>query len=85
MAYLEPMAHQVHRPRPGHLFHPKIWLLRYRSDGGPDCYRLLCLTRNLTLNHSWDAVLRLDGQQRGGPKAGNRPLAGLIRAQIGHR
>src|SRR5207249_1503260 len=32
------------------------------------------------LNHSWDAVLRLDGQQRGGPKAGNRPLAGLIRA-----
>jgi hypothetical protein len=80
MAYLEPMVHAVRRPRPGHLFHPKIWLLRYRSDGEPDCYRLLCLTRNLTLNHSWDAVLRLDGQQHGGPKAGNRPLAGLIRA-----
>src|SRR5689334_2571260 len=35
MAYLEPMVHEVRRPRPGHLFHPKIWLLRYRGEGEP--------------------------------------------------
>jgi hypothetical protein len=33
MAFLEPMVHEVRRPRPGHLFHPKLWLLRYRADG----------------------------------------------------
>src|SRR5947207_15373245 len=31
MAFLEPMVHEVRRPRPGHLFHPKLWLLRYTS------------------------------------------------------
>jgi hypothetical protein len=80
MAFLEPMVHEVRRPRPGHLFHPKLWLLRYRATGEPDRYRLLCLTRNLTNDHSWDVALRLDGIISGGPKAANRPLAGLIRA-----
>ena len=83
MAFLEPMVHEVRRPRPGHLFHPKIWLLRYRAPGEPDRYRLLCLTRNLTHDHSWDAALCLDGSIRGRPKAANRPLAELIRALPG--
>jgi hypothetical protein len=82
MAFLEPMIHEVRRPRPGHLFHPKIWVLRYRSEADSPRYRLLCLTRNLTRDHSWDAVLRLDGEQLGGPKAGNRPLAELLRALL---
>jgi hypothetical protein len=83
MAYLETMVHAVLPARAGHLFHPKIWLLRYRGDAEPDAYRLLCLTRNLTHDHSWDAVLRLDGERRGGPKAANRPLAELVRALPG--
>ena len=83
MAFLEPMVHEVRRPRPGHLFHPKIWLLRYRAPGEPDRYRLLCLTRNLTHDHSWDVALCLDGSIRGGPKAANRPLVELIRALPG--
>lgn len=79
MAFLEPMVHEVRRPRPGHLFHPKLWLLRYTSDDGP-AYRLLCLTRNLTQEHSWDVVLRLDGEAGTSPTARNRPLADLVRA-----
>ena len=83
MAFLEPMVHEVRRPRPGHLFHPKIWALRYISEDDTPQYRLLCLTRNLTQDNSWDAVLRLDGRQYGGPKATNRPLAELVRALPG--
>lgn len=78
MAYLEPMVHEVRRPRPGFLFHPKIWFLRYACEGEPDAYRLICSTRNLTADRSWDAVVRLDGQRQSGPSAGNRPLASLI-------
>jgi len=80
MAFLEPMVHEVRRPRPGHLFHPKIWVLRYTCDGEAPRHRLLCVTRNLTREHSWDAVVRLDGAVTGGPKAANRPLAQLLRA-----
>jgi len=78
MAYLEPMVHEVRRPRPGYLFHPKIWFLRYTKADLPDQYRLLCSTRNLTGDRSWDAVVRLDGQMSSAPKAYNRPLSQLI-------
>ena len=83
MAFLEPMIHQVGRPRPGHLFHPKLWLLRYTSDDDTSLHRLLCLTRNLTRDHAWDTVVRLDGTATGGPKAANRALAELIRSLPG--
>lgn len=79
VAFLEPMVHEVARPRRGHLFHPKVWLLRYTSDDDPPQHRLLCLTRNLTRDHAWDTVVRLDGTATGGPKAANRPLVELIR------
>lgn len=32
LAFLEPIVHQVKAPRPGHLFHPKLWVLRYVHD-----------------------------------------------------
>ena len=35
MAFLEPMIHRVRRPRPGYLFHPKVWVLRYASPEAP--------------------------------------------------
>jgi hypothetical protein len=80
MAYLEPMLHGVRRPTPGHLFHPKAWFLRYLDpDTGQEHHRLLCLTRNLTQDRSWDVAVRLDGQRQGRPIAGNRPLADLLR------
>lgn len=83
MAFLEPTVHEVRRPRPGHLFHPKLWLLRYRADSEPDRYRLLCPARDLTHDHSWDIALRLDGMISGGREAAKRPLAELILALPG--
>lgn len=42
------------------LFHPKIWALRYVDDLGGTRHRLLCSSRNLTFDRSWDTLLVLD-------------------------
>ena len=60
VAFIEQCVHEVRRPKPGHLFHPKLWALRYEAEEHEPTYRLLVLTRNLTLDRSWDLVLRLD-------------------------
>lgn len=81
MAFLEPMVHEVRLPgRSSRLFHPKVWLLRYRSPDDEPRYRLLCLTRNLTNDHSWDVAVRLDGTDTGKRHPANRPLVRLVRA-----
>jgi hypothetical protein len=79
MAFLERMVHPVRAPVPGYLFHPKVWVLRYSGPEAPR-YRMLCGTRNLTDDVSWDAMVRLDGVSRGGPVAANRPLVDFIGA-----
>lgn len=78
MAFLEPMVHPVRAPRAGHLFHPKIWLLRYVAENEDPTFRLLCGTRNLTNDCAWDAVVRLDAT-RGRPRASNKELADFVR------
>lgn len=77
-AFLEPMVHEVRRPRPGHLFHPKVWFLRYTADDEPPWLRLLCMTRNLTDDASWDLAVRLDADEGNRTYSGNRPLARFI-------
>lgn len=81
--FLGSIVYEVHRPRAGALFHPKLWLLGYAGDGGQST-RLLVPTRNLTNDASWDAVLRLDGIVEGTPKSSNRPLVDLVRWCTGH-
>ncbi len=62
VAYLERSIHPVLPHQPTAIFHPKVWLIRYReADGDERRYRLLCLSRNLTFDRSWDTVLALDG------------------------
>ncbi|MDF2807413.1 MAG: uncharacterized protein K0S43_2359, partial [Cellulosimicrobium sp.] len=78
MAYLEPMVHPVRRPRPGYLFHPKVWFLEYRADGEPDRFRLICSTRNLTPSSAWDAAVTLDGVRGDRPARRNTPIAAFI-------
>jgi len=62
LAFLEPMIHGVKAPSGG-LFHPKIWFVKYADENGTPAYRLLVLTRNLTLDSSWDLALRLDSEE----------------------
>ena len=58
-AYLEGSLVPVVAPGGG-VFHPKVWVLRFDTTDSPSTYRMLCASRNLTLDRSWDTILRLD-------------------------
>ncbi len=64
------------------VFHPKVWFLRYLGDGDTVRYRMLCLSRNLTFDRSWDSALVLEGdsQARKNNYSVNRPLVDFVRA-----
>jgi len=61
-AFIEPMVHPVAAPSGG-IFHPKIWFVRYVDDEDTPAHRLLVLSRNLTLDNTWDLVVRLDSER----------------------
>jgi hypothetical protein len=63
-AWLEDAVIEVTPPRSHRLFHPKVWLARYSEVGtGLRILRMLCATRNLTFDTSWDTVLVLESAQ----------------------
>jgi hypothetical protein len=78
---LEQAVHPVRRPRPGRLFHPKLWLVRYAGDDDR-LLRLVVLSRNLTNDRSWDVCLSLDGAIGTRPDARNAPVVKLLRHAI---
>ncbi|MCL6558110.1 MAG: phospholipase D family protein, partial [Firmicutes bacterium] len=78
-SYLERMVVEVTAPNENGVFHPKIWLLRYTADDHPVIYRLLCLSRNITFDRSWDTLLVLEGEVSNKKHPGNQPLADFIR------
>jgi hypothetical protein len=80
--FLEQSVIEVLPDQEGGSFHPKVWLLRYFSKDKPIAYRLLCLSRNLTFDRSWDTALVLDGilADRKRPFAVNHPLGDFIKS-----
>ena len=61
--YLEQSVVPVVPPQADAIFHPKAWFIRYRQvETGAAAYRLLCMSRNLTFDRSWDTILRLEGE-----------------------
>jgi hypothetical protein len=83
--HLERCVFQARAPRPGGLFHPKMWLLRFTAVDEPVQYRFLCMSRNLTFDRAWDVCFRSDGEltKRIRPFAGNAPLGDFVRALPG--
>jgi len=71
--YLEDSVIEAAAPNGG-VFHPKVTVLRYTAapDAAADdedapspesvCYRVLCASRNLTFDRSWDTLLTLEGE-----------------------
>ncbi len=85
-SYLEKAVVPVVPPAENGSFHPKMWLLRFASEDPdhPTLYRLLCLSRNLTLDRSWDTVLALEGPVRERREfKRNRALAAFVSALPG--
>src|ERR1039458_4738867 len=89
LGYLENSVYEVQATRGG-VFHPKLTVLRYTAQDGsaseetlpPVVYRLLCSSRNLTFDRSWDTLLVLDGvlaQHRTNAFARNHSLARFVR------
>tara|TARA_R110002072_G_scaffold135053_1_gene276187 strand:- start:4954 stop:6840 length:1887 start_codon:yes stop_codon:yes gene_type:complete len=77
-AWLESSVHEVVPPNPAGVFHPKIWAIRYRMPNDTVIIRVLCLSRNLTFDRSWDTLLTLDGVLRKTPLRVNQPLVEFI-------
>ncbi len=85
-AHLEKTVVEVLPPAPRRgVFHPKVWLLRFASEGEPVLYRFLCLSRNLTADRSLDTILSLDGEVADRERAysRNHPLGEFIAALPG--
>lgn len=78
LAYLEDTVVPVLTPRPGHLFHPKVWALKFVDEDGAATYRLIVLSRNLTFDSSWDTIVTLDGAQSDRPHRDGPQLASFI-------
>jgi hypothetical protein len=84
-------------------FHPKVWILKYvrrealdmrgtKSPGGSGqaseaVYRLVCTSRNLSLNASWEVFVALDGAIDPSADIASRTLgvdlAGFVEAVLG--
>jgi len=80
-SYLEPSVVEV-QATGGGVFHPKVWILRFTAEDSADVrYRLLCLSRNLTFDRSWDTILTLDGDLHAHRQRNfgiNRPLVTFV-------
>jgi hypothetical protein len=79
-ANLEESVVQVAPSAERGVFHPKVWILRFVGKNAPVRYRLICLSRNLTFDRSWDTSLVLDGElvERKVGFGANRPLADFV-------
>lgn len=81
LAYLEDSVIPVRPPWPGHLFHPKVWALRFVDAGATPRYRLVVMSRNLTFDSSWDTIVQLDGTPTDSP-AKNIAIVGKFIDQL---
>jgi hypothetical protein len=78
---LESVVVQVKAPQKNGVFHPKLWALRYVNErDGAVLIRVLVLSRNLTVDDSWDVVLSVEGAPGDAQVTENAPLADLLRA-----
>lgn len=66
----------------GGSFHPKFWLLHF-TDGDSSRYRLVCTSRNLAYNRTWDFVVAMEGSAEVETGAEAAPLARFFEQTIG--
>lgn len=84
LADLEDSIVEARAPHEGS-FHPKLWFLRFTNRAGQVLYRMLCLSRNMTFDRSWDTLLCLEGPLRNNRRGykRNEPVSQFIAALPG--
>lgn len=80
---LEKMVFSVKTPKHRGLssypsFHPKFWLIRYKSEKDDVIYRVIILSRNLTFDRSWDVSYCMDGVVKGRKLRKNQPVCDFL-------
>ena len=81
LTFTEECTREVRPPSAGRVFHPKAWVVRFDGPGLAPHHRVLCASRNLTFDRSWDTLLVLDevAEGQGGPSLDGGPLARFLR------
>ncbi len=85
LASLEESVVEANAPQGGS-FHPKMWFLRFVADeDGSVQYRVLCVSRNMTFDRSWDTLLCLEGplRDRANAFSKNHPLGQFVESLPG--
>ena len=59
-------------------FHAKTWTLAYENAAGERKWRFVNLSRNLTMDQSWDVSVALDGRREKGTVPKTHPLADFL-------
>ena len=59
-------------------FHPKFWLIRYRSNDDVVRYRVIVLSRNLTFDRNWDIACYMDGSLTEDATDKNEPVCDFL-------
>lgn len=77
LTFVEDSVLEVAPPPGSSIFHPKIWALRFVDAQGARTHRLIILSRNMTLDRSWDTALVLDEAEDGAIDA--EPAAEFVR------
>lgn len=65
LTFVEDSVSEVMPFHEGAIFHPKIWALRFVDQDGHHLHRVVVLSRNMTLDRSWDTALVLDEATEG--------------------
>ncbi len=81
LTFTEDCTREVLPPRAGRVFHAKAWVVRFDGPGLEPHHRVLCASRNLTFDRSWDTLLVLDelAPEQDGPSLDGGPLARFLR------
>jgi hypothetical protein len=79
LTFVEDSVVEVMPPPHASLFHPKVWALRFIDTAGNRLHRLVILSRNMTLDRSWDTALVLDEDSEAVDGIDATPAADFVR------
>jgi hypothetical protein len=79
LSFIENCVIQVAPKTPFESFHPKVWVLRFKSIETKEIvYRVIVMSRNLTFDRSYDIAYWMEGKPSGGPKPENDELVSFL-------